>query len=157
MASSASKTILVVEDEAFVREVTCEILRSAGYNPVSANNAAEAENIFLASHTEIGLLLTDIILPGETGRELAAKLRRSCTSLKVLFVTGYPEQMNVAKNWTETCLAKPFSAETLLRNIEDLLSDSVPESESDFLITPACGNGGPAGSAREFQAAAPLD
>src|SRR5579863_10786088 len=69
------RTILFVEDEAFVREVACEVLRSAGYRVLIAKNAGEAQKIYDEEGAAIDLLLTDIVMPGETGRALAARLQ----------------------------------------------------------------------------------
>jgi CheY-like chemotaxis protein len=115
------ETILCVEDEAFVREVTCEVLRSAGYRVLTARNAHEAMPAYELNRGEVALLLTDIILPGETGRALASRLRRENPDLKVLLVTGYAEQMDFGKGADEECLAKPFSTEVLLRRVRCLL------------------------------------
>jgi response regulator RpfG family c-di-GMP phosphodiesterase len=59
---AGAETILFVEDEAFVREVTCEVLRSAGYRVLTAKNAAEAVRVYDQSSGEVGLLLTDVVL-----------------------------------------------------------------------------------------------
>jgi two-component system, cell cycle sensor histidine kinase and response regulator CckA len=121
-------TILLVEDEDFVRRVTCEVLRAAGYAVLSAKNATEALDTYDQQREVIALLLTDVVLPGESGRELARKLIRRDATLKVLFVTGYGEQITPhaengagpeAKN--EELLAKPFSTALLLRRIAELL------------------------------------
>lgn len=149
------ETILYVEDDAFVREVTAEILRSAGYDVLSATNADEAENIFLAHCTEIALLFTDIVLPGKSGPELVTTLRRNYPRLMVLFATGYPEQWSVP-GLQERCLAKPFSAETLLNNVSSLLDRGLPRCGSDSPLRPPYDIGRPAGFAREFQTVAPL-
>lgn len=84
---AGAETILFVEDEAFVRDVTCKVLRSAGYRVLTAKNAAEAVRVYDARRGEVELLLTDVILPGETGRVLAGRLRRKDPELKVLLVT----------------------------------------------------------------------
>lgn len=113
-----SRTILLVEDETFVREVASEVLRAAGYRVLTAKSAAEAMRIF-ESGFEIDLLLTDVVLPGETGRVLAERLRRANPELPVLLATGYGEQM--AREASEECLAKPFSSEDLLGRVRQLL------------------------------------
>ncbi len=120
-SSAGAETILFVEDEAFVREVTCEVLRSAGYRVVTAKNAVEAARAYDRSFDEVELLLTDVVLPGETGRALAERLRRKNPSLKVLFVTGYAEQMEMREAEHGECLAKPFSSATLLRKVRQVL------------------------------------
>jgi len=113
-----SRSILLVEDETFVREVASEVLRAAGYQVLTAKNAAEAMQIY-ENGFEIDLLLTDVVLPGETGRVLAQRLRRANPRLPVLLATGYGEQM--AREAGEACLAKPFSSEDLLGRVRQLL------------------------------------
>jgi len=91
--SGGAKTILIVEDEAFVRNVTAEILRSAGYRVLTARSADEALVAYREYPGAVDLLLSHMILPGETGLALTARLRREDSKLKVLFVTGYAEQL----------------------------------------------------------------
>ena len=119
-----TETILFVEDEAFVREVTCEVLQSAGYGVLTATNAVEATQLYDQRKEDIKLLLTDVVLPGETGRSLAVKLKQRNPKLKILFVTGYAEQMALQETNSEECLAKPFSAEALLRRVRLLLDQT---------------------------------
>ncbi|HTW57884.1 MAG TPA: response regulator [Terriglobales bacterium] len=114
-------TILLVEDEAFVREVTCEVLRGAGYRVVSATSSAEGVCLHDGLGDEIDLLITDVVLPGENGYELAGRLRNRGPKLKVLFVTGYGDQMRPGKEDGLECLAKPFSSEMLLERVRMLL------------------------------------
>jgi len=136
-----AETILFVEDEAFVRDVTCEVLRSAGYRVLSAKNATEAIRSYDARRGEVELLLTDVVLPGETGLALAGRLRSEAPDLKVLLVTGYAEQMGRREGKHEECLAKPFSTEVLLRSVRRLLDDGGIRVASVDLVTQACGNG----------------
>jgi two-component system cell cycle sensor histidine kinase/response regulator CckA len=118
---AGAETILLVEDEAFVRDVTCEVLRSAGYQVLAARNAADAVRMYEARPSEVKLLLSDVVLPGETGPAMARRLRREHPELKVLFVTGYAEQMGLLEGKQEEFLAKPFSAEALLRKVRQVL------------------------------------
>ncbi|HEY3971857.1 MAG TPA: response regulator [Candidatus Sulfotelmatobacter sp.] len=115
------ETILLVEDEAFVREVTCEILRSAGYRVLTAKNAAEAACVYQARRDQVELLLTDMILPSESGLALSERLRKDDPELKVLLVTGYTEQIARLAQMQEECLAKPFSSDVLLRRVRQAL------------------------------------
>jgi CheY-like chemotaxis protein len=138
-ASAGADTILLVEDEAFVRVVSCEVLRSAGYRVLTAKNAAEAVSVYDARRGEVELLLTDVVLPGETGCTLAGRLRRVNPELKVLLVTGYGEQMGLleaklearSEARSEECLAKPFSSEVLLRRVRQLLDRRAARVEAN--------------------------
>jgi two-component system, cell cycle sensor histidine kinase and response regulator CckA len=104
-----NETILFVEDEDFVRDVTGEVLRSAGYQVLAVRNASEALAVYNEYLGEIDLLLSDVILPGETGRSLAKNLKLKNPALAVLLVTGYVEQMASQEAEHSECLAKPFS------------------------------------------------
>lgn len=133
-------TILFVEDEAFVREVTCEVLRSAGYRVLTAKNAEEAMRTYESRGNEVEILLSDVVLPGESGRVLAARLRRRNPGLKILLVTGYAEHMGLRGAMQEECLAKPFSSEVLLRRVGQLLNRAGLPSEAEPLLMHACGS-----------------
>lgn len=115
------RTILLVEDEIFVREVASEVLRAAGYRVLSAQNAAEAAQIYDEAEGDVDLLLTDLILPGESGRDLGKSLRRDDPFLPVLLATGYGDQDCGAG---EECLAKPFASEDLLCKVRRLIKKS---------------------------------
>ena len=136
---SRTKMILLVEDEAFVREVTCEVLRAAGYRVLAAKNAAEATRVYEVRGDEVELLLSDVVLPGESGRVLAGKLRRENPRLKILLVTGYAEQMGPRGTMQEECLAKPFSTEVLLGRVRQMLDRVELPIGSEPLLTRACG------------------
>jgi len=112
--------VLLVEDEAFVRKVTCEVLRAAGYRVLTAKNAEEAKQVYDLHRGNVALLLSDVILPGENGRALARVLKRENPELKVLMITGYAEQMGACAA-REECLAKPFSSVALLRKVGQML------------------------------------
>lgn len=134
------ETILLVEDEAFVRDVTCEVLQSAGYRVLTAKNAAEAMRLYNQSGGEVELLLSDVVLPGETGWMLACKLRRENPLLKTLLVTGYAEPMGLREAKPEEFLAKPFSTQTLLRRVRQLLDRSERRIRMAEVLTHACDN-----------------
>jgi DNA-binding response OmpR family regulator len=137
LPSSCVETILLVEDESFVREVTREVLQSAGYQVLSARNAVEASGIFKQRDSEIDLLLTDVILPGDSGKSLGARLREKSPGLKILFITGYVEQM---AGTSEDCLAKPFSTEVLLWRVRQILDRREFQKPKERKLRLACGN-----------------
>jgi len=118
------RTILLVEDEAFVREVTYQILCSAGYRVFKALNAIDA---LLAFHQQgaVHLLLTDVVLPDRNGCDLASEITNSCPGVKTIFISGYPENSVTRKGLRAGCfyLPKPFSAVLLLRKITDVLEN----------------------------------
>ncbi len=124
-------TILLVEDENFVREAASEVLRNAGYSVVALRTSAEAVRVFEEVGGGVDLLLTDVVLPGEAGPALAARLRQADPSLNVLYVTGYAEQMKILETRHEKFLAKPFSSEKLLTAVWEALATSDLNSSHD--------------------------
>lgn len=114
-----TETILFVEDETFVRRVTAEVLCAAGYGVLIAQNAEDALRLYERHSGAIDLLLTDLVLPGQTGSELAARLKGLDHRLKVLFVTGYVERLKTMEG--RDCLPKPFSTSALLEKVRQLL------------------------------------
>jgi two-component system, cell cycle sensor histidine kinase and response regulator CckA len=140
----ARRTILLVEDEEFVRHVTGEVLSFAGYQVFGARNAAEAMRVFQQCGERVQLLLTDVVLPGRNGRDLARDLHALCPGLKTMFISGYPEnevrQHGVDEPGT-FYLPKPFSVESLIQKVRQAL-------EADGLAAPlakhAAGSGSPA-------------
>ena len=120
-------TILLVEDEAFVREVAGEILRSAGYRVLPARNAAEAVWTFRCHRDEVQLLLTDVVLPDRNGCELAHELLSDSGRVKAIFISGYPEGAFTIKGRLHPgwfYLPKPFSAASLLQKIKEALNQA---------------------------------
>jgi len=123
-SSAACETILVVEDEALVRDVTCETLEFAGYRVLKAPNAMEAKVLFDQNQTVVQLLLTDVVLPGQNGRDLAADLKTALPTIKVILISGYPTVPMTRSGVVADgvfYLPKPFSAESLLRKIRKVL------------------------------------
>jgi CheY-like chemotaxis protein len=131
--SLGGETILVVEDEDFVRGVTQAVLQSAGYSVVAVRDAIEAQRTYEQHSGRMDLLLTDIVLPGEDGRQLAQRLSKMDSALQILLVTGYwketdrkslEEKNDKEKNKEreeESILQKPFAASILLRKVRELL------------------------------------
>jgi DNA-binding response OmpR family regulator len=113
-------TILLVEDEARLREITCEILEAAGYRVLKARNALEAISIFNEYKAIVRLLVTDVVLPGQSGRNLANDLRSISAKLRIIFISGYPENA-VTRNGIQAdgmfYLPKPFSTQSLTQKV----------------------------------------
>lgn len=122
--SSIATTILLVEDEALVRQVTADILEFHGYRVLTARNAQEATAKFHRNEGIVQLLITDVVLPGQHGLDLACKLKSEYASLRVIFVSGFPENAWTRQGQIEPdtlYLPKPFSAESLLKAVEEIL------------------------------------
>lgn len=126
-------TILLVEDEIFLLEVTCEILESAGYRVLKTRNAAEAISAFRQFRTIVRLLMTDVVLPGLNGRDLANDLRSICPDLRIIFISGYPENVVTRQGIKEDgmfYLPKPFSLQTLTRKVRHVLDQEEGENSN---------------------------
>jgi hypothetical protein len=124
-------TILLVEDETFLREVTCEILESTGYRLLKTRNAVEAKDAFRQYKAIVKLLLTDVVLPGQNGRDLANDLRTICPNLRTIFISGYPENAVTRHGIQEDgmfYLPKPFSLQSLTRKVRQVLEQKENEN-----------------------------
>jgi CheY-like chemotaxis protein len=137
-------TILVVEDETGVREITVAILRSLGYRVLDAKDGDEALRV-AAEHTAgVDLLLTDVVLPGSLrGRELAERITARHPGVKVLFMSGYTENAIVHHGRLDDgvqLLSKPFKREQLARKVAETLSARASNQTADArLVDPkAC-------------------
>jgi len=122
-ALEGSETILLVEDDDAARRMTARMLRRLGYTVVEAENAAAA--LDLGRHEDVDLLITDVVLPGLGGRDLADELKRRNRSLHVLFTTGYTEDATLKRQVAEdgrALLSKPFTREALARKIREVLT-----------------------------------
>jgi DNA-binding NtrC family response regulator len=145
-------SILVVEDEDFVREVTCEVLLSAGYRVLRARTAAEAVRLFPRNGERLQLLLTDVVLPGRSGQALAHELVAISPGLKTIFISGYPEN-EIAKQGIQGpgtfYLPKPFSVEMLLEQVRIALAARAGAPSEKRVTKRAWSSEWPEESARE--------
>jgi CheY-like chemotaxis protein len=117
------ETILVVEDEERVRQVSVETLRSLGYRVVAAAGAAEALAL-LEGGAVPDLLFTDVVMPDMNGRQLAEKVGVTQPGLKVLFTTGYTRNAIVHNGMLDAdvaFIAKPFTVEQIARKVRRVL------------------------------------
>jgi two-component system cell cycle sensor histidine kinase/response regulator CckA len=121
---ASGETVLVVEDEKAVRDLTVRILQQLGYTILTAGDAAEALEIGRAHAGEIHLLLTDVVMPGMSGRQLADQLIQHRPGTRVLFLSGYTEDTVVHHGVLDAgvnFLPKPFSRENLARKLREVL------------------------------------
>lgn len=118
------ETVLVVEDEESVRELAAKILSEYGYKVLSAKNEEKALSLWEKYSEKIDLLLTDVVLPGTSGRELAEKLKALKPELKVLYMSGYAENIISHHGVLDKnifFLQKPFTPHNLVRKIREVL------------------------------------
>jgi two-component system, cell cycle sensor histidine kinase and response regulator CckA len=115
-----SETILLVEDEEFLRHVVVDLLSQLGYRVLPAANGMEALALSQQTKERIDVLITDVAMPGLQGPELAAALRVSLPELKVIFVSGASET-----DWAlcpgAVLLMKPFTIRLLSSKIREVL------------------------------------
>ncbi len=117
-----SETILLVEDEPNLREIARVFLQDFGYRVLEANDAEHA--LELARTSAIDLMLTDVIMPGMSGRQLAEKVLGSQPEIKVVYMTGYTDDMVVRHKVLEpgvALLQKPFDKTQLARKVRAVL------------------------------------
>jgi two-component system, cell cycle sensor histidine kinase and response regulator CckA len=116
-------TILLVEDEESLARVESEVLEDSGFKVLVANDSTEALRISNDFSAPIDLLVTDVVLPGIGGKELADQLRSHRVGLKVLFMSGYAsESLEDKVSDCEDFLHKPFKLSTLVRAVQDALN-----------------------------------
>jgi CheY-like chemotaxis protein len=120
-----AETILVVEDEPFLRKVVRGILEHYGYRVLEASNGTEALNIWGKNRDKIDLLLTDIVMPeGMSGRDVAEKILTEQPNLQVIYMSGYNLEIvgaNFALQEGINFLQKPFHPQKLAQTIRDCL------------------------------------
>jgi two-component system cell cycle sensor histidine kinase/response regulator CckA len=119
------QTILLVEDEEGVRKLISEVLRQNGFKVIEASDALQATQASARHGGDIHLLLTDVVMPHSSGRQLADKLVESRPNMKVLYMSGYTENTVVHHGVLDADVAflpKPFAFETLLSKISELLN-----------------------------------
>jgi PAS domain S-box-containing protein len=121
--------ILVVEDDASVRELVCEILRDLDYEVMEAIDGPTGLAV-LNSPARIDLLVTDVGLPGLNGRQLADAARATRPSLKVLFMTGYAEAAARGSGFLDAgmeLITKPFTLESIASRIRRIVAPTAPQ------------------------------
>ena len=124
-----TETVLLTEDEQDVREIAREFLESGGYRVLEAKDGAEAIRLAAENRGKIQLLVTDMVMPGMTGQELAARLQSEHPGLCVVFMSGYSEHAVTEManaNPSVRLLSKPFSRAAILRSVGEILH-GVPE------------------------------
>jgi CheY-like chemotaxis protein len=118
-----TQTVLVVEDAEGLRVLVKKLLQRQGYTVFAAGNADEAVTLF-NQHASIGVLLTDVVMPGASGPELTRRLVAQRPDLKVIYMSGYTEDAIVHHGVLNPGIAflhKPFTSDTLARKLREVL------------------------------------
>ena len=121
--ATGSETILLVEDEEHVRNITRRVLEELGYTVLTASGAGEGDDIFAEHADGIALLLTDVVMPGRSGVDMAQGMLARKPSLKILYMSGYPDTtvMNRVAIDEGVFIQKPFTPAELARKIREAL------------------------------------
>lgn len=123
-APGGSETILVVEDDASVRTVAQRTLEARGYTVLAAANAQEAEALVCGDGHAVSLLLTDVVMPGESGPQLYEQLRAAHPRLRVAYMSGYATDA-IGRHGIlapdAAFISKPFTPESLARDVRQVL------------------------------------
>ncbi len=124
-------TVLLVEDDDSVRRIVHNYMERAGFNLLEAANAEEASDLAEVYEDPIHVLVTDVVLPGMSGRELADKLKSVRPELRVLLVSGFPRNTLVHTGAASghRFLPKPFTANKLLESVRSLVREEVEPAQ----------------------------
>ncbi len=118
-------TILVVEDNPSLRKVATRMLESGGYTVLGAGTGPEALSLLARQAGPVSLVLTDVVMPGMNGRELAEQIAESHPEIRVVFMSGYTEDAVLLRGVSEAHMAfigKPFSKPQLLEKVHQVLN-----------------------------------
>jgi PAS domain S-box-containing protein len=127
---AGTETVLLTEDEQDVREIAREFLESGGYKVIEAKDGKEAIKLASEQRGNIDLLVTDMVMPGMTGQELAVHLQKEHPGLAVVFMSGYSEHAATEManaDPTVRLMTKPFSRAAILRTVREILQTRVKE------------------------------
>ena len=127
MPRGAGSKVLVVEDDSIVRSMLRDLLAQSGYDVVTAADGEHAAALAKSSNFQIDLLISDVVMPNCSGLELADKLSLLCPNLKVLFISGYFEDVALqecVRRGTASVLFKPFSESELAARVRQVLSQA---------------------------------
>ena len=117
-------TLLVVEDDAALRRLFTSMLDNGGFTTLAAGTAAEGLSIVRQHHGAIDLAVVDMVMPGESGLDLATDLGREFPELKILYISGYVDSIAadvISRRTPDRVLLKPFNQDTLLARVHLLL------------------------------------
>ncbi len=129
-----SETVLIVEDESQIRQLACDCLTQCGYNVLSAPNGLDAVRLIENEKQPIDLILTDVVMPQMSGRELAERINCLRPETKILFMSGYTNDAIIKHGVLDAgtrFIQKPFSLDDLSKRVREVLDyDTRPDSTS---------------------------
>ncbi len=120
------ETVMIVEDSPLVLEFSVNVLEDAGYIVFKAENGEAALTLADTCSAEIVLLITDVVLPGINGKELAEEFKKKRPGIKVIYTSGYTENFIVQQDLAQdgvSFIGKPYSAHSLLKKIRGVLDE----------------------------------
>jgi two-component system cell cycle sensor histidine kinase/response regulator CckA len=132
-ANTGSETILLVEDDADLRDLSRRVLTMNGYRVLAAAHGRDALRVAEEHSESIDLMVTDVIMPGMSGREVAEKLQGARPKMKVLYVSGYTDNIIAERGMLTpgtAFLQKPFSPTHLAAKVREVLNASQPATPS---------------------------
>jgi two-component system, cell cycle sensor histidine kinase and response regulator CckA len=126
---SGGETILLVEDDPALRNMAAEVLRDTGYKVITAQSGPEAVQVAAKHRGPLDVLLTDVVMPGMTGRALASQIVVTHPRIRILYMSGYTDDAighHGFQGETWRLLQKPFTHDALVRHVHDALEDTAP-------------------------------
>lgn len=125
----SSRVVLLVEDEAELRDLVRQVLEADGYTVLVARDGEEALQICGRQTGSIDLVVTDVLMPRMGGPELVKRLSQSQPAMKVLYISGYADEKTAsAYGFGGPLLRKPFSLDALAREVREMLSPRTDRS-----------------------------
>jgi two-component system, cell cycle sensor histidine kinase and response regulator CckA len=121
------QTVVLVEDEEMVRNLLCEVLRRVGFEVLACANPEEGIAVCRSHPGKIDLLLTDVVMPGMNGREMANRIQETLPELCVVFMSGYTEQVLLQEGQMDApfeYLQKPFTLRALTQKVAKVLGNT---------------------------------
>jgi DNA-binding NtrC family response regulator len=131
MPERGSETILIVDDEPVLRSMAEIMLTRYGYQAITVGRGEEVLRVLdQQPHLRIDLAVLDVVMPDMSGPELAVEIQRMRPGLRILFITGYPDQYAALAERNFPVLTKPFTSVRLIRKVREVLDKPQAASSS---------------------------